>query len=75
MRPRHAFRLQFATKLASRFDAEEDVLILIDSDGTTARAAGEMLIADGFQNVYVIQGGADAWRAAELPWKEPVKFR
>ena len=51
-------------------------MVLLDTDGTAAgRAARELAAASPERPVlYTISGGASAWLAQELPWKEPLKL-
>lgn len=51
-------------------------MVLLDTDGTAAgRAARDLAAAAPERPVlYIISGGASAWLAQELPWKEPLKL-
>lgn len=51
-------------------------VILLDADGSTAGAAARDLAAAAEDRpvLYIISGGASAWLAQELPWREPLKL-
>ena len=51
-----------------RIDKNRPVL-LVDNDGRRSRMASQLLRGTGFKQVYVLQGGLNAWRAANLPFK------
>lgn len=42
-------------------------LIFVDDDGSRAIETAEAAVASGYVDVSVMEGGFDAWQAAELP--------
>jgi rhodanese-related sulfurtransferase len=59
----------FAGRVEKKVRDKETAIILLDQAGTEARGAGAELLAAGYEKVYVVAGGAQAWKNAELPWK------
>eukprot|EP00892_Ulva_mutabilis_P012386 jgi/Ulvmu1/951/UM102_0034.1 len=55
---------------------QERPVVLLDTDGSAAGAAArELALASPERPVlYTVAGGAEAWLAQELPWKEPLKL-
>jgi rhodanese-related sulfurtransferase len=59
----------------SQFDPENKVLakvrelpvVVVCRSGMTAGNAATRLVKAGFKNVHVLEGGVQAWQAAELP--------
>ena len=49
--------------------SEESLVILMDADGSEAKAAAAE-IADSVEKIYFVQGGAAAW-SEEGPWRAP----
>jgi len=59
---------QFARTLASCGLQRDDKIVCYDQDsGAYAARAWWLLRAAGFKNVYVLDGGLNAWRAANFP--------
>ena len=56
---------------------QEAPVILLDTDGSAAGAAARDLAAAAPERpvLFTVGGGAAAWLAQELPWKEPLKLR
>ncbi|TRW48977.1 rhodanese-like domain-containing protein [Aliidiomarina halalkaliphila] len=42
-------------------------IVMVCNYGNTARTAGTALVKAGFSQVYVLQGGLQAWQGASLP--------
>jgi len=42
-------------------------IILICASGQRARTAGKQLHGHGYSNLYVLNGGLNAWKDAKLP--------
>lgn len=55
---------------------EELPVILLDTEGAAAGPAARELAAVAPERpvVYTVSGGAAAWLAQELPWREPLKL-
>lgn len=59
----------------SQFDPENKELakvrdlpvVVVCKMGQTSSTAAERLVKAGFKSVYTLEGGLDAWRAADLP--------
>lgn len=51
-------------------------VLLLDSDGSVAPKAAKELAAASTErpSVIFVNGGAAAWQAAELPWKQPLRL-
>lgn len=51
-------------------------VMLLDADGTVAPAAAKALAGASKDrpSVTFVNGGAEAWQASELPWKEPLQL-
>jgi len=48
------------------------LVVLVDSDGSqAASAAKEILKVKDIGSIYCIQGGAEGWKAAQMPWQSP----
>lgn len=43
-------------------------VLLVDEDGRRSRMASPLLRGLGFKEVYILQGGLNAWRRASLPF-------
>ena len=43
-------------------------VLLVDNDGRRARSAAPLLRGTGFKEVYILEGGLNAWRQARLPF-------
>lgn len=43
-------------------------ILLVDDDGRRARMASPLLRGVGHKEVYILQGGLNAWRRAQLPF-------
>lgn len=54
----------------------EKPVLLLDADGSVSPAAAKALAASSADrpSVSFVNGGAEAWLAAELPWKEPLQL-
>ncbi|GAB4817403.1 hypothetical protein N2152v2_004449 [Parachlorella kessleri] len=51
---------------------EESRVLLLDAEGKeSSKAAKAVLESGALKSVYVVQGGAEAWKESDLPWKEP----
>lgn len=51
---------------------EESRVLLLDAEGKeSSKAAKAVLESGAVKSVYVVQGGAEAWKGSDLPWKEP----
>lgn len=59
--------LNVANVLSGRKAAKDEPIYLICKSGTRAQKAGDKFIGAGFDNVYCIAGGTEAWAAAGLP--------
>lgn len=58
----------FADKFSKlRGISEDSLVILLDSDGTTAKAAARQI--EGIEKIYFVQGGAEAWEETG-PWRQ-----
>ena len=57
--------LQVITRRMSEIPRDQPV-ILTCASGNRSRVAGEQLAAEGFQNLYNMQGGLFAWQRAGL---------
>lgn len=57
----------FKTKVTKLKQHQNDILILIDSDGERAVVFARQLIKAGFLQTHVLTGGVKAWVAAGLP--------
>ncbi|MDP8163166.1 rhodanese-like domain-containing protein [Pasteurella skyensis] len=42
-------------------------IILVDGNGMTSNSSAKLLIEQGFEKVYVLKEGMNAWRAEKLP--------
>lgn len=43
-------------------------VLLVDNDGRRSRMASPLLRGTGFKDVYILQGGLDAWRKSRMPF-------
>jgi rhodanese-related sulfurtransferase len=59
--------LDIANVHANRKAPKDDPLYIICKSGTRAQKAGNQFIAAGFDNVFCVAGGTEAWVAAGLP--------
>ncbi|MBJ7266973.1 rhodanese-like domain-containing protein [Idiomarina abyssalis] len=46
---------------------KEAPIVIVCATGMTAKSAASQLIAEGFNQVAVLQGGINTWRSAKLP--------
>ncbi|MGM0906367.1 MAG: rhodanese-like domain-containing protein [Pseudomonadota bacterium] len=46
---------------------KEAPIVIVCATGMTAKSAASQLIAEGFSQVAVLQGGINTWRSAKLP--------
>ena len=52
------------------------MVVILDNDGKLARQAAEAAVKEaGVTQVVCVSGGAEAWKSAGVPWKEPFTFR
>lgn len=68
---------QFGEKVSKLKGVEDGgaPVILLDTDGSEAGAAAKAILeVVPLNNLYYVQGGADAWQAGGGPWKEPTKL-
>jgi rhodanese-related sulfurtransferase len=59
--------LNVAKVLAERVAEKDSPIYIICKSGTRAQRAGDKFIAGGFDNVFCVAGGTEAWVAAGLP--------
>lgn len=52
-------------KILEKF--KDDPIVTVCNFGNSARSAGNALIKAGFSQVYVLQGGLQAWQNASMP--------
>ena len=67
---------EFGTKLLAKVGGEANAgtpIILLDADGTSARAGALQAVKAGLTQVLVVKGGATGWQSAGAPWKVPSK--
>lgn len=66
--PKNAFHLTDATfpDFLQKYD-EEQPLIISCYHGISSRNVAQFLIEQGFEEVYSLRGGFDAWLAEKLP--------
>lgn len=46
---------------------KDEPVILIDDNGLTANASGELLVKQGFKEVYVLKDGIAGWNGSNFP--------
>lgn len=63
------FSDQFEEKLLS-FDKDKPVFVYCQSGGRSATAF-DLLVSNGFQEVYELEGGMDYWTEDNLPTEKP----
>jgi rhodanese-related sulfurtransferase len=63
------YQVSFLNDIKAIVDKREQPLVLYGSSphSLDAEAAAEKLLREGFSQVYVLQGGLEAWQAAGLP--------
>ncbi len=49
--------------------AKDESLVLVCRSGKRAQGAADKLERLGFQNLFVLEGGMEAWKAAGCPWE------
>ncbi|MFC0322653.1 thiosulfate sulfurtransferase GlpE [Gallibacterium melopsittaci] len=66
--PQNAFHLtnQSYGLFCDRYDFEQPILVIC-YHGNSSRNVAQFLVEQGFERVYSIRGGFDAWVKAELP--------
>lgn len=47
------------------------IVILLDSDGKSAKKAAAELDSSAVEEIYFVTGGAESWQKSGQPWKEP----
>lgn len=64
---RHLPQADLKSGLAKYNKHKSKPLILTCQNGSQSRSAGKVLQTEGFEKVYAINGGLNAWRHANLP--------
>jgi rhodanese-related sulfurtransferase len=64
---RHVALSQFDPENKDLAKVRDLPVAVVDKNGQTSATAAERLTKAGFTKVYWLDGGLDAWRAAELP--------
>eukprot|EP00899_Mesostigma_viride_P010886 jgi/Mesvir1/1979/Mv03482-RA.1 len=62
----------FAERVIKAVGPDASTLVFFDGDGKTAQLAAKEVLPLTKAAVYVVVGGAPAWKAKELPWKAPL---
>lgn len=66
--PQDAFHLTNESygRLLDKVDYDEPIIVIC-YHGVSSRNAAQFLVEQGFEQVYSVKGGFDAWQRSELP--------
>lgn len=52
------------------------MVVLVDTDGSQAPAAARQILRTmGYKKIFYLQGGTNAWKAGDMPWKSRVSLK